>query len=71
MEAGRAQAPPDADAAEPAAPAATLTKRATFIGHPTPVNCVAVSPDGRKVVSGSAPHFDIDSSRQDVRTLIV
>jgi hypothetical protein len=61
------------EAGETAAPpaAVALTKRATFTGHPALVNCVAVSPDGRKVVSGSAPHFDLDPKRQDVKTLIV
>jgi hypothetical protein len=61
------------ESAETAAPPAAfaLTKRATFTGHPALVYCVAVSSDGRKLVSGSAPHFDLDPKRQDVKTLIV
>jgi hypothetical protein len=57
--------------ATPADLAVELKKRATLTGHPGLVFCVAVTPDGRKVVSGSAPHFDLDSKRQDVKTLIV
>jgi WD40 repeat protein len=50
------------------APALKLTKRATLTGHPALVYCVAVTPDGTRVVSGSAPKFDI--GRPDVDTVI-
>ncbi len=66
--AATAEATPEAGPA--ATPAVALAKRATFTGHPAMVYCVAVTPDGRKVVSGSAPHFDV-GNRQDVKTLIV
>ena len=55
-EAGATAAPagkPKAGATAAPAPAVSLTKRATFTGHPALVYCVAVSPDGSKVVSGT------------------
>ena len=62
---------PETVAAGAAAPALTLTKRATFTGHPALVYCVAVSTGGRKLVSSSAMHVDSDSGKPDARTLIV
>jgi WD40 repeat protein len=74
----RAVKPEDTAAASPPAPAssrapavAALTKRATLTGHPALVHCVSVSPDGRKVVSGSATQFDSSLGRLDPNTLIV
>jgi Tol biopolymer transport system component len=54
-----------------AAPAVTLKRRATLNGHPALVYCVAVTPDGRKVVSSSAMHVDANTGRPDPRTVIV
>jgi dipeptidyl aminopeptidase/acylaminoacyl peptidase len=67
--AGSAAGKPETGAA--AAPAVTLKKRATLNGHPALVFCVAVSPDGRKVASGSAPNMTTGEGREGVATLIV
>ncbi|WP_435009326.1 hypothetical protein P12x_000578 [Tundrisphaera lichenicola] len=54
-----------------AAPDVALKERATFTGHPALAYCVAVSPDGRKVVSGSAPNFSSGDAQAGAETLIV